>query len=262
MTDTALISGFVENGYALLPGAFTPKVARPHALRAIERFKALPPRTLRDGAAPLGVTLPHENGFPLRDLSPAAYDLVVRLVGGEERLGEGVLSVSDGFVVAPPDPRPWIAPNAVDFGWHIDGDGEALRTIDSPEVGLILYALWSDTAPRGGGTFFAPGALPALARHLFLSPQGRRKSDLPYELCLRAAKPDPGYFEMTGKAGTMLVTHSLMIHAASRNSSAKPRLLSARTVPLRLPLKLEGVGGGSTPLERATLRALEKAVDR
>lgn len=207
----------------------------------------------------MGITLPSESNVTIERFAPAAWELIKELVGGAQALCGPVPTWSDGFVAMPPDARPWRAPSVDAFGWHIDGDQEERRTIDSASVGLIAYSLWSDVPPRGGGTFFAPGALPALARRLAAAPSGMRKSSLPYLEAL--AESDPDWFELTGPTGTVLITHPLMIHAASVNASRRLRLLSVRTLGLVRRLDLRGPGV-KTPLELATLRALSRARPR
>lgn len=252
---------FIARGWTRLEGAFTARQAEPFARRARARFRALPPVPRDPRASPMGVTLSAEKSFTIDEFSPRAWDLICRLVGGRERLAEdSFLSWSDAMVIAPPKTSPWLAPAVDGFSWHVDGAQEERRRLDSPSIGLITYLLWDDVAPRGGGTFFAPGALPPLARFLAARPRGVRKVLLPCRDFLTQAPPD--FFEFTGKAGTVLITHSLMIHAPSRNASARPRLLGVRGVPLKAPLDLDAPASRRSPVEAATLAALARTPAR
>jgi hypothetical protein len=251
MNLASLTEEFVAKGYVRVEGAFSAKAAAGPAERALERFAKVVPESRERFGTPLGTTLPHETSFPLAELAPAALEAIHALAGGPERLAGPAPSFSDGFVVAPPGAKKWRAPDPYRFGWHVDGAMDAMRRPESAEVGLVLYGLWSDVKPKGGGTFFAPGATPRLARLLDSRKDGWRKSDLPYELCLLAAK-DPGYFELTGPVGTVLITHPLLLHAASWNASKTPRLLSPRIVALKEPMRLGRWRADMTPLERAT----------
>lgn len=254
MVATALIEHFIEHGWVRLEAAFTAAAAEPYARRALERWKTAP-RAAHSGRSPLGDTLPPQTSLLLRDFAPAAQELVTALAGGEGNL-QDLPSWTDGFVVMPPSSVPWREPALDGFGWHIDGGFDAPRRLDSAEVGLGVYAVWNEVRPRGGGTFFAPGALPALARFLAEKPDGVPKADIPMARLMRES--DPAYFEYSGPAGTVLVAHSLIPHAASWNASKTHRLLSVRAVPFARPLDIFGAGP-KTPVEAATLRALEKS---
>lgn len=257
MRAAEIADEFARKGWVRLEKAVPARAVAPVAKDALARYKALPPPPGDARDVPLGVTLPHTRAFELKTLAPEAYEAVIAIIGGETKLREPSLTVSDGIVVGPPGSKKWKAPNAYDFGWHIDGDQESMRTPSSAEVGLVLYVLWNDVEPRGGGTFFAPGATPRLARHLSMRKEGWKKADLPYWLCVESARPDPAYFEFHGPAGTILVTHPLMIHAASWNESKRPRLLSARAVAFSAPLELGEPYHARTPVERATMTAID-----
>lgn len=252
----ASISFFIENGWVAVPGAFTAEQAAPYSRRTIERLSLLPPLKRFDEAGrPVGLTLPYEKCFRLAKFAPAAWSLIVELIGGEDRIVDGSdFQYSDGFVVAPPNARGWTPPAREGFRWHIDrDDGDQLR-LDTMTTGLVVYGLWNDVEPRGGGTFMAPGAIPALARFLDDHPNGVSFSSFPIVSLLEEC--DPKFFEMTGALGTIILAHPLLPHAPSLNTSSLPRLLSVKKVELRSPYRFSVYQAERTPVERATLRAL------
>lgn len=252
----ALIAHFVEKGWARLDGAFSAARARPVVARALARWKALPPLAPQSpDPVPQSACVPSTTGLRVADFAPEAWELIAALAGGEGAIEGGAAHTwSDGFVIAAPRADRWLPPSRDHFGWHVDGPADGVYRLDSKEVGLVVYSLWSEVKPRGGGTFLAPGALPGLARHLAARPRGVSKHDLPARDLLDAA--DPKYMEFSGKIGSVLVTHPLMLHAASYNASAAPRVMGVRVVPLtRRPDHRRG----SSPLERATRRALAEA---
>lgn len=250
----ALVAHFVEKGWARLDGAFGAARARPVVARALARWKALPPPPAAPDAVPRSVCVPSTAGLRVADFAPRAWELIAALAGGEDAIEGGASHTwSDGFVIAAPRAKRWLPPSRNDFGWHVDGPADGIYRLDSREVGLVVYSLWSEVKPRGGGTFLAPGALPGLARYLAARPKGVSKHDFPAQALLDGA--DPRYFEFSGPVGSVLVTHPLMLHAASFNASARPRVMGVRVVPLaRRPDHRRG----TSPLERATRRALEK----
>jgi hypothetical protein len=251
------IEFFIEHGWVALPGAFTAKQAEPYARRALQRLPLISDPPLFDGEGrPIGVTLPYENNFPLASFSPSAWKLILDLVGGEESMEKGAeFSLSDGFVVTLPNAPQWRPPASTGFRWHIDRDDQDLfLKISAMRIGLVVYGLWSDVGPRGGGTFMAPGALPALARWMNQDPAGGDLANIPMKRLLDGC--DPEYFEMTGAAGTIVLAHPLLIHAPSLNVTDRPRLLSVKKVILSRPRRAPSRAASQTPFERATQRAL------
>lgn len=58
--------------------------------------------------------------------------------------------------------QPWSVPTQ---GWHWDG-GHFRHFLNSPDQGLVLLCVFSETAPRGGGTLVAEGSHEVVARFL------------------------------------------------------------------------------------------------
>ena len=88
------------------------------------------------------------------------------MVGGQERVDPQVYEIesghfttidsfewSDAFIVnfRRGADQPWQAPSADLGGWHKDGS-YFRHFLDSREQALLTVLLWSDVAPRGGGT--------------------------------------------------------------------------------------------------------------
>ena len=126
---------------------------------------------------------------------------------------------SDAFVVnfRRGSDQSWQAPSAAVHGWHKDGS-YFRHFLDSREQALLVVLLWSDVAPRGGGTFFAPDSVPVVARYLAQRPRGAGPGefgDLVHE-CRE-------FMELTGPCGTLAILHPFMLHASSHNHSGRPR---------------------------------------
>src|ERR1700688_3850672 len=111
------VAFFIENGWVALPDAFTADQAAPYSCRASEPLSLLPlPERLDREGRPIGFTLPYEKCFPLADFAPAAWRLIVDLIGGDDKIVGGAdFSYSDGFVVALPNAREWKPPTSEGF---------------------------------------------------------------------------------------------------------------------------------------------------
>src|SRR4029077_2284100 len=70
--------------------------------------------------------------------------------------------------------RPYDIPSS---GWHIDGNWFR-HTIDSPHQGLLVIGLFTNIAPREGGTIFSLGSHRRTARVLASDPEGISHLDL------------------------------------------------------------------------------------
>jgi len=148
--------------------------------------------------------------------------------------------------VAFPTTQEWGVPSS---GWHIDAHyGGAL----SPTRGVKTHALLDDIAPRGGATLILSGSH-RLVYNWFKAhppPPGTRSADMrkllqahPYIAELHAdgdsSERIARFMERTqeiegvplrvvenvGCAGDVILVHPLVLHAATRNNSARPRFL-------------------------------------
>ena len=147
--------------------------------------------------------------------------------------------------------QPWHAPAPDIGGWHKDGS-YFRHFLDSREQALLTVLLWSEVAPRGGGTFIAPDSVGVIARYLAARPEGASPGafgDLIHE-CRE-------FVELTGPPGTLVILHPFMLHASSNNHAGRPRFMSNPPMVLREPFNLQRADAGDySLLERATLQAL------
>ena len=141
-------------------------------------------------------------------------------------------------------------------GWHKDGS-YFRHFLDSREQALLVVLLWSDVAPRGGGTFIAPDSVPVVARYLAQRPQGAGPGefgDLVHE-CRE-------FMELTGPCGTLAILHPFMLHASSHNHSGRPRFMSNPPIVLREPMQLQRSDPGAYSLLGASDPCTPLGVDR
>ena len=259
---------FVEHGYVVIPDCLDTELARRWTERACRRLGYDPgdSSTWREEI----VWMDRHTTAPVREISPRGWGALCDVVGGEERIDPRVYEIesrhfttidsfewSDAFIVnfrRGADQR-WQAPSAAVRGWHKDGS-YFRHFLDSREQALLVVLLWSDVAPRGGGTFIAPDSVPVVARYLAQRPQGAGPGefgDLVHE-CRE-------FMELTGPCGTLAILHPFMLHASSHNHSGRPRFMSNPPIVLREPMQLQRSDPGTySLLERATLHAL--GVDR
>jgi hypothetical protein len=179
-----------------------------------------------------------DRGSLIADFAPKLWDAICGLLGGAERLADGPrLSWSNSFVIRYPcaDPARWLPPAPRSgCSWHLDG-GDEPRWLDSAEYGLAIWALWSDVAPRGGGTYLAFDSIRQVLDQLRSRPGGISKRRLPLQSIIRACRD---IREFSGRLGDVIVALPHVVHAESVNLSKQPRLLTARMVPLAAPLDL------------------------
>ena len=222
---------FVAHGYVVIPDCLDPELARRWTERACRRLGYDPgdPATWREEI----VWMDRHSTAPVRKLSARGWGALCDVVGGEERIDPRVYEIesrhfttidsfawSDAFIVnfRRGADQGWQAPSAAVGGWHKDGS-YFRHFLDSREQALLVVLLWSDVAPRGGGTFIAPDSVPVVARYLAQRPQGAGPGefgDLVHE-CRE-------FMELTGPCGTLAILPPGARHP--------PR---PRCRPLRLP---------------------------
>ena len=123
------------------------------------------------------------------------------------------------------------------LGWHVDGAHFARHRHDSPEQSAIVLPVLSDVERGGGATCVVPRSHVAVRDRLI------RSGDLSYAglfalahwigLC---AKLSGAVVETAPtRAGDVLIMHPLLVHSASANCTATPRLAFNMGVRWTLP---------------------------
>jgi hypothetical protein len=141
-------------------------------------------------------------------------------------------------------------------GWHIDGNWFR-HTIDSPKQGLLVIGLFTDVAPRWGGTILAVGSHKRTARVLALHPNGILHTDL-FEEVLR--EPLGGFHEVTGSAGDVVLAHPFLFHTKGFKHGGPPRIISNTEAGLKQPLCLQRSDSKDySILELSIRKALQEA---
>ncbi len=185
--------------------------------------------------------------------------------------------------------RPWSVPRN---GWHWDGI-QFLHTVHSPDQGLLMLCMFSDTGSRGGATMVAEGSHQVVARYLAgLSEPISIHDAIP--ACSRSHPwlaeltgisgaasnlADPGEAEARRKrfmdeesldeygtrlrvteaiadAGDVYLCHPFLYHAAAQNHVGEPRFMCNRTTPLSEPLLTTRPVEETSPVEEAIRVAL------
>jgi hypothetical protein len=260
---------FLDKGYLVVEGCLDPGLAARWTDRACERLgvRRDDPSTWTKDI----VWMDHETTAPVRTLSPRAWGAICDVAGGEQRIETRVLGLppsghfstinsfewSDAFIVnfRRGADEPWVPPSPRANGWHKDGS-YFRHFLDSREQSLLTIVLWSDVAPRGGGTFIAPDSIGVVGRLLRDHPEGVEPDRFG-----RLIDQCREFVEITGPAGTFVILHPFMLHASSNNSSGRPRFMSNPPIVLREHMNLNREDPSAfSLLERATLRAL--GVDR
>ncbi|KAL4994220.1 hypothetical protein BDV10DRAFT_197696 [Aspergillus recurvatus] len=262
---------FLQHGYVVIPNCFTHEKALSWTKDVWIRlgYSATDKSTWKSER----INMPHHREESVRTFAPKAWAAICELCGGEDRISEEFSTWRDSLIVnlglpeyegmESPDPR------ELD-NWHVDGDF-FWHFLDSPEQALLVIPLFSDIAPRGGGTMICPEAIPFMARYLYEHPEGAS----PYMVPRHEAQPEnpdaePGlsfyksligkctdFHEMTGKTGDVVLMHPLMLHSASRNMLRNPRIITNPPVGLKEPFNFDRDDPSEYSLvEKKTLLAL------
>jgi hypothetical protein len=227
------LESFVELGYCTLRSAFT-------AEQAAAASDILWQRMERKA----GIRQNEPDGWP------AAYDIeehladpavlecftdrlaaaIEQLVGqgrwcGERRWGFWPVNFSFG------SDQPYDFPTS---SWHIDGNWFR-HTVDCPKQGLLVIGLFSDIAPRWGGTILALGSHKRTARVLAQHPEGISHLDLFREVL---SEPLGNFVEMTGRAGDVVLAHPFLFHSRGHKHGGPPRIISNTEAGLNAPMQL------------------------
>jgi ectoine hydroxylase-related dioxygenase (phytanoyl-CoA dioxygenase family) len=215
------------------------------------------------------IWMDHKNQMPVRDVAPKAWDALMDVIGGEDRLETQVMKLnssghfstinswlwSDAFIINfhRGSDQPWQPPSSKVGGWHKDGS-YFRHFIDSREQALLPIVCWSDMVHQGGATFIAPDSVRLIARYLYEHPEGVGPGDFDFGQLIKQCTQ---FEEVTGKAGDLVINHPFMLHASSQNALRKPRFMSNPPVVLKEPMNLNRANPDDfSLLERATLHYL------
>jgi hypothetical protein len=265
LTETQ-IQGFLDKGYLVVQDCLNLDIANQWIDEAYERLgydKHNPASWEKDI-----VWIDHKNQLPIRDIAPKAWDALLDVIGGEDRLEPQIMQIeskhfstinsfiwSDAFIINfhKGADQPWQAPSAKVGGWHKDGS-YFKHFLDSREQALLPIVLWSDMLHQGGGTFIAPDSVRLMAKFLKDHPEGVELKDFKFQEMIQQCKE---FEEVTGKAGDMVILHPFMLHASSQNVIGKARFMSNPPVVLKEPMNLNRDNPDDfSLLERATLHYL------
>ena len=251
----AQLDQFVERGFVKVPGCFSRDWAIDLTRAGCERLFC----DLDDPATwPTGRIRPPQTAtFDAAEVAPLARHAACELVGGAERMVEP-FEWTDNFVanfgrepgLAWSPPGPEILPHQ---GWHADGDFFR-HFLDSPEQGLLVIALFSDVAERGGATQLACDSVAHVSRFLADHPEGVLLHQIPADDIVRRCTD---FVEATGEIGDVYFVHPHMIHTWSPNELPVARFITNPPVTLRAPMRFDRDDPTEhSPVERGVLRAL------
>jgi ectoine hydroxylase-related dioxygenase (phytanoyl-CoA dioxygenase family) len=262
----AQVQSFLDKGYLVVHDCLDTKIANRWIDEAYERlgYDKHDPSTWQKDI----IWMDHKNQLPVRELAPKAWDAILDVVGGEERLESQIMQIeskhfstinssiwSDAFIVNfhKGADQPWQPPSARVSGWHKDGS-YFKHFLDSREQALLTIVLWSDMLHQGGGTFAAPDSVRVMARYLLEHPEGVNPKDFKFQEMISECTQ---FEEITGKAGDFIILHPFMLHASSQNVIGKARFMSNPPIVLKEPMNLNRENPEEfSLLERATLHYL------
>ena len=248
------IEHFISKGHIILKECFSGDLAAEWREFAFKRL-GYDPDDSTTWEEPR-VHLPSMNRMPIREIAPRAWDAICDLLGGEERIANTDPTWGDGFIInfALGADKAWTPPESHYTGWHKDGDFFR-HFLDSPEQGLLTIVVWSDIAPKSGGTFVACDSVKHVAQHLYNHPEGL----LPGQGFGQLYEKCEDFVEITGNAGDVVLLHPFILHSASRNPSGRARFITNPPVALKEPMNFNRDNSDDfSPIELAVLRGLGK----
>lgn len=198
--------------------------------------------------------MPRMDGWEIKEFAPKAWAAMAELMGGEEKIKQPC-SWGDSFILnlRRGADRPWEPPSAQSPGWHKDGDW-FVHFLDSPEQGLLTIVVWSDIAPKGGGTFLIGDSVPVVARYLLEHPEGVMPGGFRFQ---EMAAQCHDFIEITGEVGDVVLIHPFVLHASSQNPSGIPRFITNPAVSFLEPMCFHREKPEEyNMVERAVLRGL------
>ena len=209
----------------------------------------------------------NESEAAIKDVAPRAWEALVEVIGGEDRLETTIMDTpakfypvnsfnwSDALIVNLRNSagKAWQPPSPQSRGWHKDG-GYFKHFLDSPEQGLLTIVCWTDMRHMGGATFVAPDSVGVVARYMLEHPEGTDPDGFPIQDLLNQCTR---FEEVTAEAGDFVILHPFMLHSSSQNTLGVPRIVTNPPVWLKEPFNYHRANPEDYSLvERATLRAL------
>jgi len=248
------IEHFIARGFIRVSGCFSRELARDWTSKACERLYC----SLDDRSTwPSGrIRPPESQRVSFESIAPKAWQAAAELVGGAERMAP--CTWGDGFIINFGREREheWYPPSRVIRDWQVwHKDGDFFRHfLDSPEQGLLVVALFSDIAERGGATSIACDSVGHIARFLAEHPEGILPRGFPDNDIIGRCDD---FVETTGSIGDVFLLHPFMLHTWSINTLDQARFIINPPVKLREPMCFARAEPEQhSPVERAVLRAL------
>ena len=229
--DADQVEHFLTRGHVVIPSAFGRAVASEWVGEAWVRL-GYDPGDSSTWVEP-HVHMPSLRRVDVSEFAPHAYAAACQLLGDELRMVRP-WRWGDSFIanLGVGADRPWEPPSAAVSGWHKDGDFFR-HFLDSPEQGLLVFVIWSDIEPQGGGTFVAADSVPVVARHLADHPEGVLPDAFDFAGLVRQCSD---FVEITGRAGDVVLLHPYVLHATSQNVLGVPRFITNPPVALVEPM--------------------------
>ena len=251
--DDESVERLCERGFVCVPGALDRTARERWLMDAQRRLRADPARWVKGYAGgledydpddPATWTIPRvdllgDERAAIAELAPDAWRAIAQLLGGEARVA--TRHWSSYFIInfgERDEPR-YKPPEPGDPHWHVDAP-HALRW-GAFKQALVGFVLFTDLAPRAGGTFLAAGSHRTIARAL------RDGADMTDRTVARAVSHEHDAFELTGRAGDVVLAHALLVHAASPNPWGVARFMANPLIEATTPLDPDG----GAPVERA-----------
>jgi hypothetical protein len=121
-------------------------------------------------------------------------------------------------------------------GWHKDG-WQYRHFLDSPQQGLLLGYIYSDTLPGSGGTQMCVDSIGVVARLLAQHPEGIHPDSVQSYIKPHMIKECSEFEELTGEAGDLAIIHPYMVHRVAGNPSGRPRFAQFPSLKLSQPMQ-------------------------
>lgn len=246
------VTSFMDHGFLRITNAFTQEQAAAWTADVWKRLGMNPndPSTWTRERT----NMPQHRLIEVKYFAPKAWNAIVELCGGEDRITDSSKKWADSFIVnlgSPENEGTAIPPKKLD-NWHVDGDF-FVHFLDSPEQGLLVIPCWSNVTSNGGATWICDQGPKAIGQWLYDHPNGvtpwmqpveelpadipepLRSERLNHYLKLIQSQPDSSFHEMTGQIGDVILLHPLTLHSASKNGLRAPRIITNPPIHLNAP---------------------------